>query len=87
MNKVNWKVRFKNKAFWIALIPALLTLAQKILSVFGIAFDFTVLGNQLIEIVNALFLVLAIVGIINDPTTAGLSDSARALKYEEPNKE
>lgn len=86
---INWKVRFANKAFWVAFIPALLLLAQVIAAVFGYTLDLGDLGNKLLAVVNALFAVLTILGIVTDPTTKGVGDSAQALTYEEPkdNKE
>lgn len=83
---INWGVRFKNKNFWLALIPAVLLLIQAVGAVFGYTLDFGELGNNLIEVVNTLFVVLAILGIVNDPTTAGIGDSTRALTYEKPIK-
>lgn len=82
---INWKVRLKNKTFWLAIIPAVLMLIQAVAAVFGFALDLGDLGNKLLTIVEAVFMVLGIVGIVNDPTTAGLSDSARAMNYTEPN--
>lgn len=81
---INWQVRIKNKSFWIALIPALLLLIQVIASVFGYTLDLGALGDKLLAVVNALFAVLAILGIVTDPTTAGISDSVQALSYETP---
>lgn len=81
---INWKVRLKNKTFWLALIPAVLLLVQVIAAVFGYNLDLGELGNKLLEVVNALFAVLAILGIVTDPTTAGVSDSKQALTYETP---
>lgn len=81
---INWKVRAKNKAFWLALIPALCLLVQVCLAPFGYEWDFGVLNQQLCAIVNALFAVLAILGVVNDPTTAGASDSERAMGYDAP---
>ena len=83
MTNINWKVRVKNKAFWVALIPAILLLVQVVAGVFGYTLD---LGNKLLEVVNALFAVLAILGIVTDPTTAGVSDSEQAMTYTEPKK-
>lgn len=83
---VNWLVRIKNKAFWVTLIPAVLLLVQVIAAVFGFTLDLGELGNKLIDVVNAVFAVLAILGIVTDPTTAGVSDSAQALAYTEPKK-
>lgn len=83
---INWKVRIKNKAFWLALIPAVLVLVQVVAALFGYTLDLGDIGNKLIAVVNAVFVLLAILGIVNDPTTDGLSDSSRALTYNEPNK-
>lgn len=81
---INWTVRLKNKTFWLALIPAVLLLVQVIAAVFGYTLDLGDLGNKLLEVINALFAVLAILGIVTDPTTAGISDSTQALTYEKP---
>ena len=84
---INWKVRIKNKTFWLAMIPAVLLLAQVVAAVFGYTLDLGELGNKLLAVVNALFGVLALLGIVTDPTTAGISDSAKALTYEKPKKD
>ena len=84
MFNVNWKVRIKNKLFWIALIPAILLLVQTVCSVFGVELDFGNLQDKLLAVVNALFALLVILGIVADPTTEGLKDSQRALTYEKP---
>lgn len=84
---INWIVRFKNKNFWLSFIPAVLLLIQAIGAVFGYTLDFGELGNNLMEVVNTLFVVLAILGIVNDPTTAGVGDSKQALTYDKPKEE
>lgn len=84
---INWKVRIKNKAFWCLLIPAVAVAVQAILEVFGIVMDFTPLVNKLINVVEAIFVLLGILGIVVDPTTAGVSDSKRAMSYTEPWKD
>lgn len=83
---INWKVRIKNKNFWIALIPALLLLVQVVAAVFGYTLDLGELGNKLLAVVNAMFAVLSILGIVTDPTTQGVADSNLALTYDEPKK-
>ena len=85
--QINWKVRIANKDFWMAMIPAVLLLIQAIGAPLGIVLDFGELGNQLLEIVNAVFTLLAIWGIVNDPTTKGMSDSKLAMTYETPKKD
>ena len=82
--KINLLVRLKNKTFWLLLIPALLLVAQTIASLFGYNWDFVVLNQQITAIINAVFAVLSILGIVVDPTTAGFGDSQRALTYTEP---
>lgn len=83
---INWTVRVKNKAFWLALIPALLLLIQAVAAVFGYVIDMGDIGNKLIAVVNAVFGVLAILGIVADPTTAGVGDSRQAMTYTAPKK-
>lgn len=82
--KINWKVRLKNKNFWMALIPATLVLIQYILAVFGVTIDLGDLGNRLLEVVNAVFVILALLGIVTDPTTEGVNDSNLAMTYDKP---
>ena len=84
--KINWTVRIKNKAFWVAIIPAILLLIQAIANVFGYTLDLGDLGNKLLDVVNAAFFVLVILGVVTDPTTDGVSDSRQALTYTEPKK-
>lgn len=85
--KINWKVRLKNKNFWLTIIPAVLLLIQVILAVFGVKIDIGDIGNKLIAVVNSAFVVLSILGIVTDPTTNGISDSEQAMTYELPKKE
>lgn len=87
MTNINWMVRIKNKNFWMAIIPAVLLLVQVVANVFGFTLDLGDLGNRLLEVVNALFAVLAILGIVTDPTTAGIKDSKQAMTYIAPKKE
>lgn len=84
---INWKVRVKNKMFWLALIPAILLVVQVIAAPFGYDFDFVVLNQQLAAIINAVFALLVIIGIPVDMTTDGFGDSKQALSYTEPRKE
>lgn len=82
---INWKVRFQNRNFWLALVPALLLLLQSAAALAGIDLDLGALQGRLLDFVNAAFGVLAILGIVNDPTTKGLGDSRRAMEYKTPN--
>ena len=81
---INWKVRVNNKQFWMALIPALALVVQAVAAVFGWELEFSSLTGKLLAVVDAVFALLVILGIVVDPTTAGVGDSRRALTYEEP---
>lgn len=84
---INWKVRMKNKGFWLSLVPAVLLLIQVVGAVFGYTLELGELGNRLLAVINALFGLLAILGVVTDPTTEGLGDSTRALGYQQPHKD
>ena len=81
---INTTARIKNKTFWLTLIPAVLLLVQVCAAPFGYQWDFGVLNEQLAAIINAIFAVLAILGVVNDPTTAGIGDSKQAMTYDKP---
>lgn len=81
---MNLIVRAKNKVFWIAFIPAVLMLIQSVLKLFGVEWEPEALQEDLIEIVGCVFALLAIMGIVVDPTTDGLTDSDRAMTYTCP---
>ena len=87
MSNINWIVRIKNKNFWISLIPAVLLLVQVVAAVFGFTLELGELGDQLLAVVNALFAVLTILGIVTDPTTAGVGDSKLAMTYTKPKED
>ena len=82
--KINWTVRIKNKAFWVTIIPAILLLAQQICAMFGVELNIAGVSNQLVSIVGTVFGILALIGVVNDPTTSGMSDSKQAMTYEAP---
>lgn len=85
--KINWTVRIKNKAFWVAIIPAILLLAQQICAIFGFELNVAGISDQLIAIVGTVFAILTLIGVVNDPTVNSLSDSAQAMTYTEPKKD
>lgn len=78
---MDWKTRIRSKAFWITLIPALVVLIQMIGNIFGLDMSkLTGLSEQLIGVINALFVVLSILGIAVDPTTKGIKDNKEENK-------
>lgn len=82
--RINWTVRLKNKTFWLTAIPALLLLGSQVAALFGFNWDYTPLAQQLSAICGTVFGLLALLGVVNDPTTGGVSDSIQALSYTKP---
>lgn len=82
MKNINWKVRLRHKPFLVALFAAVLFLVQQVAAVFGI--DTTIYNEQATGIFNAVLAVLALSGIVVDPTTSGVEDSLQALDYTKP---
>ena len=81
--KINWKVRLKQPAFWIATIPVAITFAYSILALADIVP--TVTEERIQNLFLTVVTILAQLGIIIDPTTKGICDSERAMKYDKPN--
>ena len=80
--KINWKVRMQHKQFWVSLIALLIVLANQIAGIFNV--DITIYSEQVTGISETILMILALMGIIVDPTTNGVSDSMRALRYDKP---
>lgn len=87
MKNINWKVRMKNKSFWLAIVSAGLLLSQVIAVPFGYKFEIDVINKQLLDIVNAAFAFLSILCVVTDPTTKGVYDSEQALNYSKPKED
>lgn len=81
--KINWKVRFKNKTFLASFAALLVTFVYNILALFDVAAQ--IQQNDIMQMITILLTVLAGLGVIVDPTTAGIEDSNRAMTYEKPN--
>jgi phi LC3 family holin len=79
---INWKLRLQNKTTLLALLTALVVFVYSVLSALGITPSIT--QEQAMNVVVALVALLGGLGIVVDPTTSGISDSAQAMKYEEP---
>ena len=84
LNMINWKVRFKNKRFVIAFIAGLLLLIKQVSVLFGYNLNTELFSTNINNVVDAVFLLLGLLGIVNDPTTQGFSDSEQAMTYEKP---
>ena len=80
--KINWKVRFKNKIWLGSFLSLIVSFVYSMLSMFDVFPDIT--KNSVIELLNQVLTFLGLIGVIVDPTTAGIGDSERAMGYEEP---
>ncbi|MCK1213182.1 phage holin [Streptococcus uberis] len=74
--KINWKLRLQSKYFWVALISLIVLLTQQL--------GFDIFPKNWEEVLNTVLSILILLGVINDPTTAGLNDSEQALDYLVP---
>ena len=81
---INWKVRIRNKLFWLEVIPAIALVVQAVAAVFGFAINLDTLVGKILTVVDAVFALLVILGVVVDPTTEGVRDSSRAMQYTEP---
>ena len=80
--KINWKVRFKNKVWLSTFISLIVGFVYNILALFDIFPAVT--QNAIMQIIGNVLTFLGLIGVIVDPTTAGIEDSNRAMSYEEP---
>ncbi len=79
---INWKVRLKNKVWLLSMASLIISFVYSVLDALGVVPP--IAQSRALEIVQGVLTLLALLGIIADPTTAGIIDSARALSYEEP---
>ena len=83
--KINWKVRFKHKQFWVAMVALLLVLGNQVAAMFGV--DITLISDQITNISETILMILALMGIVIDPMTEGVNDSTRAKKKKKPRED
>ena len=83
---INWRVRIKNRQFWVGIIPATILLIQAVATLLGFTVDLGEFQGKLLVVVDALFAFLVYLGITVDPTTEGIGDSEQAMGYDEPNR-
>ena len=82
MTKINWKVRFKNKVWLGSFLSLIVGFIYSMLALFDVFPQVT--QNLVVQLLNQVLTFLGLIGVIVDPTTAGLGDSDRAMGYEEP---
>ena len=80
--KINWKVRFKNKVWLGSFFSLVVGFIYSLLALFDVFPAVT--QNLVMQLLNQVLTFLGLIGVIVDPTTAGLEDSDRAMGYEEP---
>ena len=83
---INWKVRIKNRLFWISFVPACVLVVQAVASLLGFDLDLEDTQQKLLIVVDAVFGLLAVIGVVVDPTTEGIEDSTLARTYLTPKK-
>lgn len=83
--KINWKVRLKNKTWLLAFAGAIVAFVYQILGMLGVVAP--IAEDNVTQVIGLLVNLLVALGIVQDPTTAGMSDSSEALSYSEPKKE
>lgn len=86
MNKllINFQVRAKNKVFWVTFIPAVCLAIQAIAMLFGFELNLSTISDRLIDVVNSIFAMLTIAGVVVDHTTPGINDGEMGLSYTSP---
>ena len=82
---INWKIRFQNKTFLTGLISLVVVFIYDLLQLLGIAPVVT--QSAVMQVAEGILTILGMVGVIADPTTAGLTDSKQALTYTSPKQD
>ena len=80
--KINWKVRFKNKVWLGSFLSLVIGFIYSLLALVDVFPAVT--QNLVVQLLNQVLTFLGLIGVIVDPTTAGLEDSNRAMGYEDP---
>ncbi|HAU84946.1 MAG TPA: phage holin, partial [Lachnospiraceae bacterium] len=81
-NNINWKVRINNGSWWLSVISAIVIAIFSILRLCGV--ETSVSEKEILDVITLILMVPATIGIITDPTTKGISDSQRAMSYNQP---
>lgn len=86
VKNINWSIRLKDKKFVVGMTGLSFLFVKQVLVIFGVDFDITVINEQVTDLINTAFVMLFMLGFVEDPTTEGISDSQRALAYTEKGK-
>lgn len=82
---INWKLRFQNKTTLTAIVLAVVALVYQVLGIAGVAPKIS--QDQITTVIGMVINLLCLLGIVVDPTTSGVNDSAQALAYKQPRAE
>lgn len=82
---MNWKLRLKNKAVLLALVAALVAFVWQVCGILGVTLPIS--QSEVVQTLGLIINALVALGIVIDPTTAGVGDSQRAMSYTEPWKD
>ena len=82
MAKINWKVRLKNKTWLLAFLGAIVTFTYQLLGMLGVVSPIS--EDMATQVIGIAVNLLVALGLVQDPTTTGISDSSRALDYNSP---
>lgn len=74
--KINWKVRLRSKVFWLSAVSLIVLFLQQL--------GLNVVPENWEDLLSTVLKFMVLVGVINDPTTKGVSDSDQAMTYNEP---
>ena len=83
--QINWKVRFQNKTFLTGLISLVVVFIYDLLQLLEIVP--TVTQSAVMQVTEGILTILGMVGVIADPTTAGIADSKQAMTYDVPKQD
>lgn len=83
--QINWKVRFQNKTFLAGFISLVVVFIYDLLQLLEIAPAVT--QSAVMQVAEGILTILGMVGVIADPTTAGVADSKQAMTYDVPKQD
>ena len=85
--KINWKVRVRNRQFWLGVVGAIGAFALSLADALGFGGSASPWVEAIEGVASAMLTVLALLGVVVDPTTEGVGDSSQALLYEVPKRD
>lgn len=80
--QINWKLRIKNKVTLTAIVLGVIGIVYKVLAMLGIVPPIS--ENEVVEVVMLVIELLVLLGVVVDPTTAGVGDSQLAMSFDKP---